>query len=119
MFFDNPIIGVGVRNFRHSCKDKNKIDCSTHPHSKFLEFISELGVVGFIIFVSFFIFISKNLIFNQKKDYKSLFSVIILLQIFPLIPAGSFFNNYNSTIFFLIFSFFIHHYHKDISEFKK
>ncbi len=122
MFLDNPIFGVGIKNFRNNCEyyrsgnfnisdkkfykklnieqKKNFSDnlCSTHPHNTYFELISEIGLYGLITFFT--------LIFNfYLKIYKSsvrplIIPIIILL--FPFLPSGSFFNNYNSAFFWLI-----------------
>lgn len=122
MFLDNPIFGVGIKNFRNNCeyyrsgnfnisdkkfykkldieKKKNFSDnlCSTHPHHTYFELISEIGLYGLITFFT--------LIFNfYLKIFKSsvrplIIPIIILL--FPFLPSGSFFNNYNSAFFWLI-----------------
>ena len=69
MFLDNPIFGVGIKNFRNNCeyyrsgnfniddktfyknqiKTKEKFSdnlCSTHPHSTYFELISRLVYMG-------------------------------------------------------------------------
>ncbi len=122
MFLDNPFFGVGLKNFRNNCeyyksesfniKDKKffkKLSekqkknflrnlCSTHPHNTYFEIISELGLYGLITFLI--------LIFNfYLKIYKSntkLLIIPIFILLFPFLPSGSFFNNYNSAFFWFI-----------------
>ena len=62
LFEKNKLFGVGLKNYRVDC-DK-QIDprpesvpqfCSSHPHNFFIELLSETGLVGFIIFFTFFI----------------------------------------------------------------
>ena len=114
IFRDNPAFGVGLKNFRNeSGKEKymnnnEKIKTwSTHPHQIHLEFLSETGLVGYIVFCLFF-FIS---IFNGIKNYfyyKNLYILAGTLFIFttflPLIPSGSFFTTYGATIFWINYS---------------
>ena len=50
MFKDNFLFGVGLKNFRHACKDKkyfiSELSCSTHPHNTYIQLASELGIIG-------------------------------------------------------------------------
>ena len=65
IFKEYPVFGVGIKNFRHeSGKPKyfneeysaSIVRQSTHPHQIHLEFLSETGIVGYLVFVMFFIF---------------------------------------------------------------
>lgn len=95
--------------------------CNTHPHNLHLQFLSELGLLGysFLLFFSFFILINiikiilkyfrlSNL---QNKDLCLFFLLLnVLNSINPLLPSGNFFNNWLSIIFYfnigiLIFAF--------------
>ena len=112
LWYKNPIIGVGVKNFRVEC-DKQLIDifpenpsqlCSTHPHNLYLELLSETGVIGTIIFIFlFFIYfrglISKKIFDLSKKKNCILISCLIssLLMIWPLGTSGSFFTTWNGS----------------------
>lgn len=122
MFLDNPLFGVGIKNFRNNCeyyKSENfNIDdkmfykklnkkqkknffenlCSTHPHSTYFELISEIGLYGL---VTFFILIFNFYLKIYKSNVRPLIIPIIIL-LFPFLPSGSFFNNYNSAFFWLI-----------------
>ena len=116
IFKKNKLFGTGIKTFRKSCKNVSikkyyKDDshlsnsgCSTHPHQYYFEILSDQGLLGFIIFVSFFIylslriikrfFISKNLVFFATGSF-------LLVQLIPILPTGSFFTSFGSTIFFI------------------
>ena len=91
--------------------------CNTHPHNIYLEFLSELGILGFaflligFFFIIFKAFITiKNIFYKNKLDcnYSLFFSLLgILLSIFPFFPSGSFFNNWLSAIFYFNVGFVI------------
>jgi O-antigen ligase len=49
----NKIIGGGVDSFYINCK-KSLNDCASHPHNYYLEILSEIGIVGLIIFLLIF-----------------------------------------------------------------
>ena len=111
VFKNYPILGVGNKNYRvETCSKQSLIYdyyCTTHPHQIYLEFLSEHGLVGTAILLSiFFILIFKNLkIMILSQNYIQLGSFLYLLSVFiPLIPSGSFFTDFNITLFFINFS---------------
>ena len=121
MFKKNMITGVGIRNFRLECrKDEYKYigvnSCTTHPHNTYVQFLAETGIIGFLFIISLLLYISKFLIFNflnvikGKKIANSavIFSIAIFINIFPLVPTGSFFNNWLSTAYYLPLAFFFY-----------
>ena len=113
VFKNYPLLGVGNKNYRLvSCKDspeakKYDYKCNTHPHQLYFEFLSEHGLIGTIILlVIFFALIFKNLnVIIKSRNYVQMGSFVYLIAIFlPLIPSGSFFSDFNITLFFLNFS---------------
>ena len=121
IFKDYPKLGVGLKNFRVYCKDpiydqkvhpnfRNK-NCATHPHNLYFEILSELGIVGTIIFLSFFgyfFYLCIKCSYEQKNVF--LFGNIIFLMTYftPLLPRGSFFTNWNAMIFWTVFAISFH-----------
>ena len=113
IFKNYPIFGVGNKNYRvESCKDKKDIikydyQCTTHPHQVYIEFLAEHGIVGTLILLSIFFFlIFKNLkTIILSKNYAQIGCFLYLFTNFtPLIPSGSFFSDFNITLFFINFS---------------
>ena len=125
VFKDNPLFGAGNKNFRFECKKyikdikriqqkkdsfKNKFPsgCSTHPHQLYNELLSEHGIIGTSL-VLFFIFcpIIKK-ISNDKLSKLNLISVMYIFIVFlPIIPSGSFFSSYSSSLFWINYLFFL------------
>ena len=114
VFKNSPILGVGNKNYRvESCKDlekmtKFKYKCTTHPHQVYIEFLAEHGALGTIILLSlFFLLIFKDLKkIIYSKNLIQIGAFIYLLSCFlPLLPSGSFFTDYNITLFFINLSF--------------
>ena len=117
VFKKYPLFGVGNKNYRleNKCaKDKlindgsdlfsTQLICQTHPHQIYIEFLSEHGLIGTTILLT----IIFRLIFSRFKDvlesknYLQLGCVIYLSTIFiPILPSGSFFSDYNLTLFLL------------------
>ena len=104
-----------VKNFEKIKKNQKilskyefKNGCNTHPHNFYLQFLSELGIIGLLFLVSIYIFvfymICKILLIKFKKGkissdlilYGNYFAIL-----FPIIPSGNFFNNYLCLLIFL------------------
>ena len=129
IFERNPLFGIGLKNFRNFCDDDSlnekvhekwqKRKCSTHPHNFYFEMLSEIGSVGFLIIISFFIF-SFYTFFDSYKKNKDTFLLlncfIILIYFIPFLPKGSFFSNWNAMIFWFVFSFIFSIYNKSLNE---
>ncbi len=112
IFKNNFIVGGGTKSFRYLCKKTeykiSSSSCSTHPHNITMQFLSELGILGFIFLIFFHLLLGKDLfkILKIKKDEKAkiflIFSLVgLIINIFPLIPSGNFFNNWLSIVFIL------------------
>ena len=116
MFQDSPVIGHGLKSFRLLCNDEkyriNKFSCSTHPHNIFILFLSEIGLIGLLFYLTSLFYFLKNFIkdlFNLDKPFlrsKQCVAFSILLYYLP-IPLGSFFNNYMSYQFYFLISFYL------------
>ena len=107
IFQNYPIFGSGVKTFRIECRKKAYSEyngCTTHPHQLYLEFLSEIGLVGFLLFVSFFVYIlfraKKYLLKNQNGAVLCSALYVFALNI-PLLPSGSFFTSFGATIFWI------------------
>ena len=117
IFKNNKLFGVGIKNFRHESYHRSvnlghKIAVTTHPHQIHLEFLSELGIVGYILLMSFLFYTIFNgfLIYRTKNDIAALSATLfIIATILPILPSGSFFTTYGATIFWINFSFICRH----------
>ena len=119
VFKNYPIFGVGNKNYRiESCdnfENENKNEkyedylCTTHPHQIYLELLSEHGIIGtlIILLIFFKLIFSKILSVSKNLNYIQIGSMIFLLLTFlPIIPSGSFFNDFAITIFAINLSIF-------------
>ena len=109
VFKKYPLFGVGNKNFRiEACKKNNNYKrCTTHPHQIYFEFISEHGIVGTLILLSILFYLIFRLlkVIVISKNYIQLGAFLYLVLVFtPFLPGGSFFNDFNSTIFWINFS---------------
>ena len=109
VFKNHPFFGVGNKNFRiEVCKKDNAYKrCTTHPHQIYIELLSEHGIVGTLILLSILFYLIFRLlkVVVISKNYIQLGSFLYLILVFtPFLPGGSFFNDFNSTIFWINFS---------------
>tara|TARA_B100000767_G_scaffold248275_1_gene249093 strand:+ start:2989 stop:4257 length:1269 start_codon:yes stop_codon:yes gene_type:complete len=113
MFKKNIILGVGVKNFRNFCDEEefniSDYTCSPHPHSTYIQLLSEIGIVGFLFILMIFIILNYKLgvhwikCLNNKplfKDFEVCLLISIYLTLWPIIPSGNFFNNWLNIIYF-------------------
>ncbi len=128
IYKNNKLFGSGFKSFRNECK-KNDYDykklnqkfnlnlkvsgCSSHPHHLYLEVLSELGIVGFTIFLVvlyftiFHPFFKNFSLFIRNKEIIILLS-IVLTFIFPLKPTGSFSASVFSTNMWFFIGFYLY-----------
>lgn len=112
MFKKKPLTGYGNGSFFFKCNEKEyysgKNSCSTHPHNIYLELLSEHGLFSFLIILSLFFYavfkityIKVKKIYFENSEPLKLVLINIIINFWPLISTGSFFNNYMSCYFFL------------------
>ena len=118
MFSKNKFFGIGLKQFRHQCGNSeyqninsksSDIRCSSHTHNLYFEILSELGVIGFGLFIIFLCLITfdffkliqnKRLIINKFWRIFLIGSFCIFFILFwPIRSTGSFFSNFNGTIY--------------------
>ena len=112
------MFGSGLKNYRIDCQklvdpipDHKFAYCSpTHPHNTLLELLSETGIVGTILYISFLIMFfmetSKKSTKNFKKNKLNYFGLVtfIIISLLPILPSGSLFTTWNATFFWLVIS---------------
>jgi len=123
LFKKNPVFGVGPKGFRHYCRsvdyDPDIGICSTHPHNFLVQITSETGLIGLFCYCLFITFIIVKLfrsykINNLSNDKFSLMiiSIGLLINLFPFLPSGNFFNNWISIINYYFFGIYFYNYNK-------
>ena len=119
IFLEHPYFGVGIKHFRNeSIKEKYRNEeykwtderNTTHPHQIHFEFLSETGLFGYTIFI-IFITASSYLSIKNYLIHKNLFQLVtilyVLVSILPLLPSGSFFSTYSSSLFWLNYTIMV------------
>ena len=117
----NYLLGVGTKNYLKACSNlketskreiirKKVLNCYTHPHQFYYEFISEHGLLGTAIILTLILMLflkDKNIKIDKEKKRKLfLFKIYIIISLLPIIPAGSFFSSLQLFQFFLNYSFY-------------
>ena len=124
IFKNNIFFGVGNKNYFEACRKYvsgyEKNHCYTHAHQTFYELISEHGLIGSFVILSCLVYlIFFNGISNlSKKNKKKLmiFRIYLILAFIPLIPSGSFFSSYISSLFWINYTFYTIYKYNIISE---
>lgn len=111
VFTNYPLLGVGTKNYRIETCKKNKEKnlnyfCTTHPHQIYIELLAEHGILGSIL-ILYILFFSTFKILRQiimSRNYIQIGSFIyLLINFIPLLPSGSFFSQFNITLFMINF----------------
>lgn len=102
----------------------HKNGCNTHPHNIYMQFLAELGILGFGLFSSIFLYVVyrmtsliRLIVFKKYSSnfYKAQFFVLlaVFVGMFPLLPSGNYFGNWLLLISYLPFGFYL--YIRDIN----
>ena len=121
LFTQQPIFGAGPRGFRNYCRsvkyDSNIGICTTHPHNTLLQILSEMGIVGLIFYLYGIFFVMIKAWKAQRKNHilleKSCFTIIsigLLINLFPFLPSGNFFNNWVSIMNYYFLGLYLYSY---------
>ena len=111
MFLNNPITGIGINNFKYLCTYdevyKNMMvnyHCASHPHNIYIQWLVEGGIIVFVCFLIYLIFLVNFIVNNiGDKKYKIISLVILLTMFWPIMSTGSLIKNwYGVTTFFIV-----------------
>ena len=121
MLRKNPFFGVGPKNFKIKCKEEQYLHyrarCEIHPHNYYVQLFSELGFFGgiFLLLIFLVIFFKLFKIFikiDKEIDSKTILLIALFIFLWPIVPHGNFFNNWNIILSLMTFSFYKHLSHK-------
>ena len=114
IFKENIFLGAGPRTYRIKSTDEkykiSELSWNTHPHNIYFQLLAETGILGTIMILAAFIYFTLFLFRESFKKFTNktflnsntmiFFVIAILINIFPLIPSGNFFNNWMSIVFY-------------------
>ena len=120
LFLNNPFFGTGPKGFRYHCRKTNYSTtekggiCSTHPHNILMQVLSELGIVGLMFYIGAITFLILNFYKSLKikekvieKNCLKIITIAILVMLFPFLPSGNFFNNWQSLTLYYYFGLYL------------
>jgi len=121
MFQKNIIFGVGPNMFRKLCNNdeyySGRHSCSTHPHHSYIQLAAETGIIGLMLLILVFCYISFVIVkhlylsyFGSKmklNDYQVCLISCIFISLWPFLPTLNFFNGYINIIYFLPIGFYL------------
>ena len=115
MFLDKKILGHGPKSFRKKCNIYDPGSCATHSHNHIFQILSEVGTIGFIGYIIIFLTLLKRNIqhfFSKKKfsDVNFILTMSIIINFFPFLPSGNFFNNFFNIIAYFPLGFYFFYY---------
>ena len=97
--------------------------CSTHPHNFLIQIASETGLIGLGLYVYIIFFLIYKLLrcnnLSASLENKSSLIVIsigLLVNLFPFLPSGNFFNNWISLINYYLLGIYFYNYNKVFSK---
>ena len=107
MIKKNPISGIGMNNFYYGCRNIEEFKrdvCWSHPHNFYLQWLTENGLIGFIFFLIYILYIFKLIIIkNRKFTIFENYSIIPMVIIFwPIMSTGSLLKNWHGIETFFI-----------------
>lgn len=71
VFKENPILGVGPRNYHSAAKeidDTTRISTGYSIHNSFIELLMGNGIIGTLVFILFFLLCAKDIIIIRYKN---------------------------------------------------
>lgn len=111
-FLDRPVLGIGAGNILNHTEKMGKAQIlewlenrnkeSITPHNVYAEYLAELGVIGFTIFMSILIFIHKIIAYirrNKKfKDDPQALGILLYFYVFLVFLAFGYITGPNRII---------------------
>lgn len=131
IFKRNPLFGSGVKTYYDTCEKIKKeelinLTCSTHPHNTYIQLLSDTGIISFILVSFLFIYLCyKNIkIFFKRNinNYLASFYILnlgLILNLMPLIPSGSIYNNWINLMMYFPIGFWLYLHSKIRDESNK
>ena len=112
IWMEHPLFGVGIRQFQSACTKLVEqgvvarcLDCGTnlcnfHPHNTYLQFFSEAGLVGALLYLLFAgVCVRQWLQLRTSQAALDSKTFVILVLFFPFINTQSFFSNWPACVF--------------------
>lgn len=103
---ETPFLGVGYRISTEAILRENSINIS-HSHNLFLTIVSEIGIIGFLLFSFLYIFPSIKFILNKNTEKISNLQLISNSILLAILINQFFEDMFEPFRFFFIWMFFV------------
>lgn len=85
-FLENPIMGIGIKGFRHLDFSTHQLTSTMHPHNALLELLLETGIVGTFLICAFagigFVKLVQAMLHRRKHNQNSDMQTALILCFF-------------------------------------
>ena len=109
MYKKNLLFGIGLNNYNDLCETKEfkkqlkDINCSTHPHNFYLQWLIETGPICLLLFIIYLIYVFVFINKTQIKEIKLLSIITFIILFWPLMSTGSLTKNwYGVSTFYIL-----------------
>ena len=109
MYKDNLLFGIGLNNYHDLCqtetykKQLKNIDCVTHPHNFYLQWLIETGPICLFLFILYLYYIFVSINKNQTSEIRLLAIITMIILFWPIMSTGSLTKNwYGVSTFYLL-----------------
>ena len=109
MYKDNLLFGIGLNNYNDLCqtekykKQLKNIDCVTHPHNFYLQWLIETGPICLFLFILYLYYIFVSINKNQTSEIRLLATITMIILFWPIMSTGSLTKNwYGVSTFYLL-----------------
>ncbi len=109
MYKENLVFGIGLNNYNELCTTTEyrlqlkNIDCVTHPHNFYLQWLIETGPICLLLFIFYLYFIFISIGKNQSGEIKLLSIITMIILFWPIMSTGSLTKNwYGVSTFYIV-----------------
>lgn len=106
LFITHPFIGVGINNFSYFADDLNPYGGYIYAHNNYMEILSDLGIIGFILYYRIYR-VQIKMIINKWHILSGNWKVFIIILLFSFllndIGGVTYYNNMYIYLFMLLF----------------
>jgi len=110
VFIENPIKGIGLNNFAYYVGHYTSYNVERYSHNNYIEMLSCLGIIGFILYYSSYVYclikLTKNVLSNKKDSLSivalSFLIVLIIMEWGVISYSGCLYHIYILFIYYTI-----------------
>lgn len=81
MFKQRPLSGAGLNNFAYYVKNYTEYIEDRYSHNNYIEMLSCLGVVGFVLFYWIYVYIIARIITKKERNMTNAFAMSLILTL--------------------------------------